>query len=228
MSEKDKVELSGGVVPADTDVQKQGADSESRSDETLHEEPESTEPDETHQPLGKGRLLIVLGVVLAVIGLGGWSYWFFNQTGNSQDGTKTKTQAEQAKEQLASSEKLRAKQDYDGAKAVWQATIDGEATEEERYKAYRQIGALDETKGDYAAAIASYLKAVGLTKATWRPEYEALARCYEKSGDKANALKYYELTLKMYPDSEQYVGDRRYYTKKIERLKLETGRAQNG
>jgi tetratricopeptide (TPR) repeat protein len=176
----------------------------------------------------KAKLLTALGAVLLLIGIGGLGMRFVADKPEPV-ADKPKATPTRLEQNRADSEKLRATQDYDGAKAVWQQTLDSkDATEEERYKAYRQKGALDETKGDYTAALVSYQEAEKLTDATWRPELEAIARCYDRLGDKPNALKYYEKVLAMYPATEQYIGDRKYYTKKVEALKQAVGAGQNG
>lgn len=224
MSDKSEVEKSDDVVSSGgTGVAEQPASGTDFAPAVVDSQSAASAP---RRFMSKGGALVALGVLLLLIGVGSWGLWFTRQTEKPQE--TTKTVAPKLQQKIDASEKLRASRDYDGAKAVWQQSLAGNPTEEERYKAYRQIGALDETKGDLAAALVSYHEAEKLTDTKWRPEYEAMARCYEKLGDKPNALKYYQLSLDMYPDSEQYVGDRKYYTKKIERLKQTVGTQQNG
>ncbi len=130
------------------------------------------------------------------------------------------------------SNKLRGAQDYDAAKQVWQDYIDdgakGEAADKQKYKAYLQLAALDETKGDCPAALKSYHAAEKIGKGEWRAENEAIARCSEKLGDLPTAIKYYQRTLDTFPGGEEYSSDLRYYRNKIDKLKKAEEAKQNG
>lgn len=130
------------------------------------------------------------------------------------------------------STKLRGSQDYDAAKQVWQDYIKdeakGETADKQKYKAYLQLAALDETKGDCPAALKSYYAAEKIGKGEWRAENEAIARCSEKLGDLPTAIKYYQRTLDTFPGGEEYNSDLRYYRNKIDKLKKAEEAKQNG
>lgn len=167
---------------------------------------------------------IVAGVVILAGSLTAWALW-------PNDAAKTKATVvgtEKYQQSRAETEKLRGTQDYDGAKKVWQDYINGNYSDEEKYKAYLQIASLDETKGDCKAALQSYYAAEKIGKGEWRAENEAIGRCSEKLGDLPTALKYYQRTLDTFPGGEAYNSDITYYKNKISKLKKAIEESQNG
>ena len=59
-----------------------------------------------------------------------------------------------------------------------------------------------ESSGDYAGAAESYLQIVTLNESYDNGEaLYSLAKCYEKSGDTENALKYYQRVVELFPNS---------------------------
>lgn len=129
---------------------------------------------------------------------------------------------------LGDGNKLRSSQNYDEAKQVWQQYVESSASNQEKYKAYIQIASLDETKGDYQAALQSYREAEKLGTGEWRAENEAIARCSENIGDLQTAITYYQRSLDTFPGGESYNGDMQYYRSKIEKLKQALEIKQNG
>jgi tetratricopeptide (TPR) repeat protein len=171
----------------------------------------------------KGVLLVILAV--CVIGGVAGGVWY---TQRPDEAKTVVVDDEKYQQTLKDTGKLRATQDYDGAKKVWQGYIENDSTNAEKYKAYMQIAALDESKGDYQAALAGYREAEKLGTGEWRAENEAIARCSEKLGDLQTALTYYQRTLDTFPGGEQYDSDLRYYKNKIEKLKQALEAKQNG
>lgn len=171
----------------------------------------------------KGRVFLLLAVVLLLLGAAGTAWYLLrDEPVTTNDVTKTEKYQQARKD----TDKLRATGKYDEAKQVWQGYIDGNGTEEERYKAYLQLAALDETKGDCKAALVSYYEAEKLTDRTNRAEYEAIARCSEKLNDSRTAATYYQKALDTFPGGPEYDSDRRFYQKKIDAMKQAAGTAE--
>lgn len=173
------------------------------------------------------RIILAVGLLFVAVLLGG-AVWYSQSKANNNANPTEAINIKKFQNAQANTDKLRGSQDYDAAKKVWQSYVDANATDEEKYKAYLQIGALDETKGDYKAALKTYYMAEKLGDKKWRAENEAIARCSEKLGDLQTSLKYYQRTLDTFPGGEEYDSDLRYYRDKIDSLKRALEAKQNG
>lgn len=172
---------------------------------------------------GKKRLLLVLVAVVLLAAAAGAAYWV-RSNDEASNSAPTETAAQKKLQQdIDKAEELRGSRDYDGAKAIWQDYVDGDYDNEQKYRAYLKLGALDETKGDCSSALNNYRQAEKLGTGEWRAENEAIARCSEKTGDLRTALTYYQKTLDTFPGGEEYSSDLRYYRNKIAKLKQQLG-----
>ncbi len=179
----------------------------------------------TKKRWGPKKLLLIIVGLCGIAAVVAGSVWYAQRQDNTQTVTVDDKKYQQAR---TDSDKLRGSQDYDKAKEVWQAYTTGDASNQEKYKAYLQIASLDETKGDYQAALQNYREAEKLGTGEWRAENEAIARCSERLGDLETAITYYQRTLDTFPGNEKYDSDLRYYRNKIEKLKQTLEAKQNG
>lgn len=175
------------------------------------------------------KIVMLATAFIVIAGIVGGAVWYSQreETERPQDAQAVvnSPKYQQARQET---EKFRASGSYDAAKATWQEYIDGDYSEEEKYKAYLQIAALDESKNDCKAALVSYYAAEKLTDRTYRAENEAIARCSEKLGDWATAQAYYQKALDTFPGGQEYDSDRRFYQKKIDSMKQKAGATTNG
>lgn len=94
-----------------------------------------------------------------------------------------------------------ANQQYILAVAAWQGYLKRWPPRAHDFDAYMQLGTYQQALGQTDAALASYLHAEKINP-TATAELQAVAAVYEKKGDKAHALQYYQKLRNNYPKND--------------------------